>query len=88
MPGVSLESIDSAGGALISANQSFVTANGLRVIVMRDPVTPHGQPPHSPAPTMAQGLPWFTINGIPVVVAGMSATCGHTATGQTWFTAG
>lgn len=82
MSNVAVEGSDSAGGPLISAGQSFVTIDGAKVIVLGDPVTPHGVPPHSPAPVMVEGVPWVTIEGIPICVSGNLASCGHSATGR------
>lgn len=81
MPGICRESVDSAGGALISAKQDFVFANGRRVIVHGDPVTPHGDKPHN-SPTMIAGCDNVYINGIMVCNRGDLATCGHSATGS------
>lgn len=83
MAGVSVAGVDSAGGALIAQGQGFVTINGALVIVLGDPVTPHGLPPHA-APVMASAVPWVTINGIPICVAGNVASCGHSSSGRSW----
>lgn len=67
MPGIAVKSLDSAGGAQLAGGQDFATVEGELVVLLGDPVTPHGPPPHGPVPpTMAQGCDWLTINGVPV----------------------
>lgn len=80
MPGVTRDG-DTAGGA-ISSSQSTVKANGSNIIVDGDVVAAHGDPPHSPAPTMSAGSNNVFIGGIAVVNAGDSASCGHTSNGS------
>lgn len=84
MAGLTVKGLDSAGGQQLAGGQSFVTAGGNLVVVKGDPVAPHGPVPHSPAPVMAQGCDWLTINGIPVCREGHAASCGHTTTGRDW----
>lgn len=84
MPGIAVKGLDAAGGAQIAGGQGFVTVAGALVVVLGDPVEPHGPPPHSPTPVMAQGSAWLTINGIPVCRAGHAASCGHATTGRDW----
>lgn len=74
---------DVAGGAIVGSATTF-TLNGLPVAVVGDPVASHGDSPHAAA-TLAEGSGWMTWDGVPVVVEGCAATCGHTATGQAWF---
>ena len=50
--GICRNSVDTAGGALISS-QSSVIANGSNVIVNGNSVTPHGDAPHSSAVMIA-----------------------------------
>lgn len=85
MPGIAVKALDSAGGAQLAGGQDWVTVEGERVVVLGDPVEPHGPPPHSPEPVMVQGSDWFTIDGIPVCRAGHLASCGHPSTGRGWF---
>jgi uncharacterized Zn-binding protein involved in type VI secretion len=80
MPGICRDTVDSAGGALIKT-QTTVFANGEEVIVHGDPVTGHGNSPHS-SPTMIAGSNNVFIGGKAVCNAGDSATCGHTASGS------
>lgn len=87
MAGIAVVGADSAGGTQLGGGQSFVTVEGMLVVVLGDPVAGHGQPPHA-SPVMAQGTPWFTINGIPVCKAGDAASCGHPSTGQAWVNVG
>ena len=79
MPGISRDN-DSAGGDLIPS-QTTVFANNELVIVNGDSVADHGSGKHS-APTMVAGSNKVFVGGIPVVNAGDSATCGHTASGS------
>ncbi len=81
--GIAVKGKDSAGGAQLAGGQDFVTVGGDLVVLLGDPITPHGLPPHD-APVMAEGTPWFTINGVPVCRAGHNATCGHGSTGRDW----
>lgn len=84
--GIARKTLDSAGGTQLAGGQGFVTVDGQLVVVLGDPVEPHGIPPHSPSPTMAQGSSFVSINGIPVCREGHLATCGHASTGAGWFT--
>lgn len=82
MPGVSRVGTDSAGGTITGMLQDgTVSANGSPISVDGDPVAPHGLPPHA-APTMIAGSNNVFVNGIAVVNAGDSATCGHTSSGS------
>ena len=85
MPGIAVKSLDSAGGPHIAGGQGWVTVEGQLVVVLGDPVEPHGPPPHAPLPVMVEGSAWFTIDGIPVCRAGHHASCGHASTGRGWF---
>ena len=78
MPNSSLE-IDTAGGKLISRGQNFVRYNGNKIIVLNDPVTPHGIPPHSSA-VMISCSNFVRINNLGVVRQNDRASCGHIAT--------
>jgi uncharacterized Zn-binding protein involved in type VI secretion len=84
MPGIAVKGLDSAGGTQLAGGQGFVFVGGALVVVKGDPVTPHGIPPHSPNPIMAEGCDWLTINGIPVCREGHVASCGHPTTGRGW----
>ena len=78
--GVCRNSVDTAGGALISS-QSSVKANGENVIVNDDNVTPHGDSLHNDAKMIAGSNNVF-VGGIAVCNAEDLATCGHNASGS------
>ena len=78
--GICRNSVDTAGGALISS-QSSVKANGENVIVNDDNVTPHGDSLHNDAKMIAGSNNVF-VGGIAVCNAGDAATCGHNASGS------
>lgn len=54
MPGVACKAVDSAGGAQIGGGQSKFKARGQLVVVLGDPIEPHGPPPHSPVPVIVE----------------------------------
>jgi uncharacterized Zn-binding protein involved in type VI secretion len=83
--GIAVYGLDAAGGAQLNGGQLFFTVEGQNVVLLSDPVTPHGLPPHA-APVMAQGSSWMTLNGTPVCREGHAASCGHTSSGRAWFT--
>ena len=78
--GICRNSVDTAGGALISS-QSSVKANGENVIVNDDNVTPHGDSLHNDAKMIAGSNNVF-VGGIAVCNAEDLATCGHNASGS------
>lgn len=84
MPGVAVKTLDAAGGQHLAGGQNFVEVEGQLVVVLGDPVLPHGPPPHAPMPVMAQGSDWLTIDGVPVCRQGHLASCGHASTGRGW----
>jgi uncharacterized Zn-binding protein involved in type VI secretion len=85
MPGITVKTADQAGGAQLAGGQNFVTAGGLLVVVLGDPIEPHPMgPPHDTNPVMAEGCDWLTINGKPVCREGHKANCGHATTGRPW----
>ncbi len=81
MPGISRGGIDRAGGTIQGGLQTIATINGALIAVLGDSVSGHGSGSHASA-VMAQGSSVFTINGIPVVLAGMRASCNDQATGD------
>lgn len=86
MFGAARRSLDSAAGAQIGANQTFVTIEGQLWIVLGDINAAHGFPPHIPGPdAMAQGSSFVSINGIPVCREGHAAGCGHPTSGAGWM---
>lgn len=84
--GIAVAQLDAAGGAQQAGGQGWFTVDGQPVVLLGDPVAPHGPPPHSPVPVMVQGSGWMTLDGVPVVRAGHMASCGHASTGRPWFT--
>lgn len=83
--GITVKNLDTAGGVQLAGQQSTWTVEGQPIVLLGDPVSGHGLPPHA-APVMAEGSDWMTIDGIPVVREGNLANCGHPATGRGWFT--
>ena len=85
--GVAVVSLDAAGGAQLGDQFAPWTVEGQVIVGVGDAVTPHPPaPPHTTSPVMAEGAPWFMINGIEVCREGDAASCGHTTTGRPWFT--
>jgi uncharacterized Zn-binding protein involved in type VI secretion len=87
MPGLAREGLDAAGGAQLAGGQASVHANGARVVVLGDPVAPHGEPPHA-APVMAEASASVFAGGKPVCRAGARASCGHATSGSADVSAG
>lgn len=85
MSGISRVGLDSAGGVILGGGQDFVAVEGALVAVEGDPVAGHGLDEHA-GPVMAEGVGFFTINGVEVVRAGKAASCGHPASGSDFFT--
>lgn len=82
MPGITRANADSAGPGLINFTpQAFFTVEGFDVAIVGATVAPHGGGPHAVA-SFALGSDFLSVNGIPVVIQGKAATCGHTATGS------
>jgi uncharacterized Zn-binding protein involved in type VI secretion len=79
--GIARKSLDSAGGAQLAGGQDFVFINGIPVVLLGDPVTPHGDGPHA-GPVMVEASSFVFINGIPVCREGNAASCGHTTSGS------
>lgn len=86
MPGIAVQSDDTAGGAHLAGGQSKFKIKGKLAVVLNDPVTPHAPPflPHT-APYMAQATSNFRIAGKPVCREGHLANCGHATTGRPFF---
>lgn len=80
MPGVSRETIDSAGGPLI-ATVTTVKVNNQSIIVQGDPVTSHGSSPHNAA-VMVGASGTVKAGGKFVCRQGDAASCTHTASGS------
>lgn len=83
--GIAVKDLDSAGGPHLAGGQSGWTINGKPIVLLGDPVTGHGIPPHA-SPVMVEGSNWMTINGVPVCREGNLASCGHPSTGRSYFT--
>lgn len=84
MTGLARRQLDAAGGTQLGGGQDWFTIDGEPVIVVGDLVAAHGRPPHSPQPTMVEGLDWFAIDGRAVCRAGHRASCGHPTSGTGW----
>lgn len=84
MSGIAVKVLDSAGGAQLAGGQSTWEIDGQPVVLLGDPVSPHGDSPHSGA-VMVTASQWMSINGVPVCRAGDMANCGHPTTGRPWF---
>jgi uncharacterized Zn-binding protein involved in type VI secretion len=87
MPGIARKGLDAAGGVQLAGGQGSVHANGARVVVLGDPVAPHGEPPHA-APVMAEASASVFAGGKPVCRAGARASCGHATSGSADVAAG
>lgn len=85
MSGITRVGLDSAGGVIFGGGQDFVSVEGAPVALKGDPVAGHGLDEHA-GPVLAEGVGFFTINGVEVVRAGNAASCGHEATGSDFFT--
>lgn len=81
MAGVSVCNIDSAGGTIRSRGNTTGFYRGNPIAVVGDPVDSHGRSPHD-SPVMITGSNKGFIKGIPLVMEGSLASCGHTATGR------
>lgn len=81
MSGVAVCNIDSAGGTIRPSGNSSGFYRGQPIAVLGDPVDNHGRSPHSSA-HMTQASTKAFIKGVPIVLQGMSASCGHAATGR------
>ncbi|BEG72436.1 PAAR domain-containing protein [Pseudomonas aeruginosa] len=81
MPGIAVCNIDSAGGTIRPSGNSTGFYKGNPIAVLGDPVDGHGRSPHNSA-NMVQASTKAFIKGVPIVLQGMSASCGHTATGR------
>lgn len=84
MPGVAVKLLDSAGGPQLAGGQSWFKVQSQPVVLLGDPVTPHGIGLHA-GPTMVQASSWFKIGGIGVCRQGDLASCGDASTGRPWF---
>lgn len=84
--GLAVRTLDRAGGQQLAGGQNLVRIAGEPVVVLGDPVQPHGDAPHD-APQMVEGLAWMRIQGSPVCRDGHMASCGHPTTGRTWIRA-
>ena len=84
MAGASRVGTDSAGGLITGPGCSSVRVNGKTISVKGDSVTPHNpkDTPHKASPVMAGSSSTVFAGGRPVVRAGDSASCGHSASGS------
>jgi uncharacterized Zn-binding protein involved in type VI secretion len=81
MPGIVRKGLDAAGGTQLAGGQATVYADGVRVVVLGDPVAGHGESPHA-APVMATASSTVHAGGIRLCRAGDLASCGHASTGS------
>lgn len=84
MAGASRVGTDSAGATITGPGESSVKVNGSSISVKGDSVTPHSpeDTPHMGGPVMVGSSTTVFAGGIPVVRAGDSASCGHSASGS------
>lgn len=83
MPLASRIGIDTAGGGALlpTLQQTFATISGLPWATVGVRVADHGSGSHNAA-TVPTGSSVVSIGGLPAVVAGTPATCGHVTTGS------
>lgn len=86
MPGVAVALLDLAGGPHLAGNSGPFLVEGQPVVCVGDPIIPHAPfvPKHTD-PHMAEGVPWFIVNGKPICRQGNLADCGHPSSGRGWF---
>lgn len=84
MSGATRVGNDSAGGTITGPGAPSVRVNGSSISVKGDSVTPHNpkDTPHMASPVMVGSSSTVFAGGRPVVRAGDSATCGHSASGS------
>ena len=82
--GITVKTLDIAGGRQLNGGQSFFNVDAALVVLLGDPVEPHGPGIHA-APKMVEGSSWMDLNGTPVCREGHLASCGHKTTGRAWF---
>ena len=85
MPGVAVETLDSAGGTQLAGGAPRLKHNGQMVVTLGDPVQSHGAGLHG-APVMVEANLHCRINGRPICRAGHQANCGHPTTGRPHLT--
>ena len=73
--------VDTAGGLIQTGVSHHVRVQAAQPAQFSDPVASHGTAPHDAA-FMIQGSTFVRIQGVPVVIAGNLASCGHAATGS------
>ena len=84
MSGATRVGNDSAGGIITGPGVPFVRVNGSSISVKGDSVAPHNpkDTPHMASPVMVGSSFTVFAGGRPVVRAGDSASCGHSASGS------
>lgn len=87
MPAITRVSKNQAGGVITGPGAPTVKAEGARVSLKGDNIAAHGKAPHN-APKMVGSSSSVFANGKPVVRAGDSASCQHTANGASTVFAG
>lgn len=79
MPRVAQITKSTAGGVILGPGASSkLRITGLAASLKGDLVSGHGESPHS-SPSMVEGSTKLRVGGVPVVLAGHMASCGHTA---------
>jgi uncharacterized Zn-binding protein involved in type VI secretion len=81
MAGIVRSNLDTAAGLVQASAQSLVRLDGFFAAVVGTHVAIHGLGAHFAA-TLPTGSTFLRIDGVAVVLAGMSATCGHVPTGS------
>lgn len=87
MSGVSRVGTDAAGGLIQGDLAPTVSVNGAHIAVKGAAVAGHGLGPHA-GPVMSGSSSTVFANGIEVVRAGDSASCGDAASGSSDVLAG
>lgn len=82
--GIARRTLDRAGGAQLAGGQGWFRVDGQLVVLLGDPVEPHGPAAHA-APVMVEASTWLRLDGVPVCRAGNLASCGDPTTGAAWF---
>jgi uncharacterized Zn-binding protein involved in type VI secretion len=82
---VAVANLDTCGGKQLGGGQSKLFYKGQLVVVVGDPVAPHGKGKHANA-KMVTGSSRLFIQGKAVCREGDKADCGCVTTGQAGFT--
>jgi len=80
MSAVLLDGQSTAGGIIRSSGNSSVFVNGIRVIVLGDPVDCHNHGNNTVCPNMIQSSGNVYADGIAICREGDLSSCGHSGT--------